>query len=87
MTRLSPAQQFEEAWFLGLRMNEGVDLAALTREFGSEILAPAMETVDRLVADGLLFSDGARVRLTSRGRLLSNDVFQEFLESEVATIK
>ena len=54
MTRLSPAQQFEEAWFLGLRMNEGVDLAALTREFGSEMLAPAMETVERLVADGLL---------------------------------
>ena len=83
--RLSQTQQFEEAWFLGLRVNEGVDVAALRREFGSEILAPAMETVERLVADRLLIADGARVRLTSRGRLLSNDVFQEFLELEVAT--
>jgi oxygen-independent coproporphyrinogen-3 oxidase len=86
MTRLSPALQFEEAWFLGLRMNEGVDLAALKLEFGPEMLEPAMQTVDHLVANGLLFSDGARVWLTSRGRLLSNDVFQEFLELEGATI-
>ena len=26
---LAPAQQHEEAWFLGLRMNAGVDVAAL----------------------------------------------------------
>ncbi len=83
-TRLSPARQFEEAWFLGLRMNEGVDLAALSQEFGSEMLEPAMQTVERLVDDGLLVADGARVHLTSRGRLLSNDVFQEFLEPAVA---
>jgi coproporphyrinogen III oxidase-like Fe-S oxidoreductase len=43
-----------------------------------------MQTVERLVDDGLLVADGAHVRLTSRGRLLSNDVFQEFLKSEVA---
>jgi oxygen-independent coproporphyrinogen-3 oxidase len=85
-TRISPTQQFEEAWFLGLRMNEGVNIAALCQEFGSEMLDPAMQTVDRMVGDGLLFADGTRVRLTSRGRLLSNDVFQEFLESEAATI-
>jgi oxygen-independent coproporphyrinogen-3 oxidase len=83
-TRLSTARQFEEAWFLGLRMNEGVDLAALRREFGSGAVAPALETVERLVHDGLMIDDGARVRLTPRGRLLSNDVFLEFLEPEVA---
>ncbi len=84
ITRLSPAQQFEEAWFLGLRMNEGVDIAALKLEFGDKLVALAMESVDRLVEDGLLITDGTRVQLTSRGRLLSNDVFQEFLLPEVA---
>jgi oxygen-independent coproporphyrinogen-3 oxidase len=84
MTRLSPARQFEEAWFLGLRMNEGVELTALAQEFGSEMLDAAMQTVERLIDNGLLIANEARVRLTSRGRLLSNDVFQEFLESEVA---
>jgi coproporphyrinogen III oxidase-like Fe-S oxidoreductase len=38
-----------------------------------------MEVVARLAEDGLLASDGKRVRLTARGQLLSNDVFQEFL--------
>jgi oxygen-independent coproporphyrinogen-3 oxidase len=79
---LSPARQHEEAWFLGLRLNEGVSVAALEREFGREPAARAMEVVDRLVNDGLLTSDGRTVRLTARGRLLSNDAFQEFLELE-----
>ncbi len=76
------ARQHEEAWFLGLRMNAGVEVAALEIEFGSEMVVPAMETVRRLTQDGLLDFDGERVRLTSRGRLISNDVFQEFLEPE-----
>jgi oxygen-independent coproporphyrinogen-3 oxidase len=80
----SPARQFEEAWFLGLRMNEGVDTVALRQEFGSALLEPAMQTVERLVDDDMLSTDGTRVRLTPRGRLLSNDVFQEFLEPEAA---
>jgi oxygen-independent coproporphyrinogen-3 oxidase len=76
---LSPPRQHEEAWFLGLRLNAGVDVEALKREFGAEAVAQALEIVERLVDDGLLTSDGKRVRLTTRGRLLSNDVFQEFL--------
>jgi oxygen-independent coproporphyrinogen-3 oxidase len=80
---LSPARQHEEAWFLGLRMNAGVKVAALRREFGRRMVAPAMEVVERLVKDGLLTSDGRTVRLTPRGQLLSNDAFQEFLGLDV----
>jgi oxygen-independent coproporphyrinogen-3 oxidase len=76
---LSPERQHEEAWFLGLRLNAGVETTALEREFGREQVHPALEVVDRLAADGLLVFDGNRVRLTARGRLLSNEVFQEFL--------
>ena len=81
---LAPAQQHEEAWFLGLRTNAGVDVAALRMEFGEELVDPAMETVRRMTEDGLLDFDGARARLTARGRLISNEVFQEFLQPEVA---
>ncbi len=76
---LSPARQLEEAWFLGLRMNAGVKLAALRRGFGREPVAQAMPTIARLVDEGLLTSDEKTVRLTARGRLLSNEVFQQFL--------
>jgi oxygen-independent coproporphyrinogen III oxidase len=76
---LSREQQHEEAWFLGLRLNAGVDLAALEEEFGSETTEPAIAVVERLVEDGLLDFDGKRVRLSARGRMISNEVFQEFL--------
>ena len=78
-TWLSPRRQHEEAWFLGLRLNEGVEIAGLEREFGPAMTGPALETVARLVKAGLLTSDGQTARLTARGQLLSNDVFQEFL--------
>jgi oxygen-independent coproporphyrinogen-3 oxidase len=76
---LSPARQFEEAWFLGLRLNRGVDVNAVEREFGADPVALAMSVVGALVEDGLLESDRLTVRLTPRGRMLSNEVFQEFL--------
>ena len=76
---LSGERQFEEAWFLGLRLNAGVELAGLRAEFGAERVTAAMAVVERLMGDSLLSGDGERVWLTPRGRLLSNDVFQEFL--------
>ena len=78
-TWLSSARQHEEAWFLGLRLNQGVEVAALEREFGTAMGSRAMDVVERLVEDGLLESDGKTVRLTAHGQMLSNDVFQEFL--------
>jgi oxygen-independent coproporphyrinogen-3 oxidase len=77
---LNRARQHEEAWFLGLRLNAGVEVASLESEFGQEMVAPALEAVARLAEDGLLTSDGKTVRLTPPGRLLSNNVFQEFLD-------
>jgi len=78
-TWLSPRKQHEEAWFLGLRLNAGVNVAALRREFGPAMTAPALEAVAQLVEVGLLTSNGRTVRLTAQGQLLSNNVFQEFL--------
>jgi oxygen-independent coproporphyrinogen-3 oxidase len=79
---LSLDRQMEEAWFLGLRLNAGVDVAALAQEFGHERVAQGLRAAERLADDGLVMLVGGRVRLTARGRLLSNDVFQEFLGLE-----
>jgi len=84
MAWLSPARQHEEAWFLGLRLNEGISISALRKEFGNQMVAPALETLQQLAGRGLVTYDGERARLTARGRLLSNDVFQEFLETSAA---
>ena len=79
---LSPERQHEEAWFLGLRLNGGVFVPDLRREFSNPMVAHALDTVGKLVERDLLTFDGETARLTDQGRLLSNDVFQEFLEIE-----
>jgi len=78
---LSPDRQHEEAWFLGLRLNNGVSISALQAEYGGQRVARALDVVDQLTARGLLARQGDTVHLTPQGRLLSNDVFQEFLET------
>jgi oxygen-independent coproporphyrinogen-3 oxidase len=83
--QLSLDEQHEEAWFLGLRLNEGVEITSLEQEFGTARVRAALETVEHLATDGLLAIGNGRVRLTPRGRLLSNDVFQEFLGDPVET--
>jgi oxygen-independent coproporphyrinogen III oxidase len=79
MDWIPPQRQHEEAWFLGLRLNAGVNQAALEREFGMDLVAPALAAVERLHAHGLLALQGQTIRLTPRGRMLANEVFQEFV--------
>ena len=81
--RLSLDRQHEEAWFLGLRLNAGVDVAALEQEFSATRVGTAIEIANRLAQDGLLTIENGSVRLTPHGRLISNDVFQEFLADPV----
>lgn len=78
--RLSRQEEIEEAWFLGLRLNEGVSLGALRREFSTSAVREFLTTIAELEEDGLVtLSEGDRVALTARGRLLSNDVFERFV--------
>jgi oxygen-independent coproporphyrinogen-3 oxidase len=77
--RVDRIAELEEAWFLGLRLVEGVSLAALRREFGDDAIAAFDDVLGGLVADGLLMREGERAALTMRGRMLSNEVFARFL--------
>jgi oxygen-independent coproporphyrinogen-3 oxidase len=78
---LSADRQHEEAWFLGLRLNEGISVSALKAEFGEHRVARALDTAEQLAARDLLIVGNDNVRLTPQGRMLSNDVFQEFLDT------
>ena len=79
--RLSRAAELEEAWFLGLRLNAGVELSALRAEFGAEARFDLV--IAELVSDRLMECDEGWARLTLRGRLLSNDVFERFVGETV----
>jgi len=71
VTVVDRAAAAEEEWFLGLRLNRGVDPKRTSRDFSTAI--------GELVRDGLLEGAEGRVRLTTRGRLLSNEVFERFI--------
>ncbi|MBM3760059.1 MAG: radical SAM family heme chaperone HemW [Acidobacteria bacterium] len=58
-----------ERHWVGLRLSEGVEL--------EERFAPE---VKQFISDGLLENFGERVRLTPKGVLLSNEVFEAFLK-------
>lgn len=77
---LTRRAELEEAWFLGLRLDTGVDLLQLRADFGDEAVDGFQPTLGTLEADGLLAMHEDSVRLTSRGSLLSNEVFSRILE-------
>jgi oxygen-independent coproporphyrinogen-3 oxidase len=69
------ANPAEEKFFVGLRLSEGVHPNAEEwKRFG--------EPIGRFVADGLMVREGDRIRLTERGVLVSNEVFEEFISVE-----
>ncbi len=75
-----PAQAaVEEAFFLGLRLNRGVNLKNVATEVGQDATNAASYAISELVESGLLERAGDLIRLTPRGRLLSNEVFERFI--------
>jgi len=82
---VSRAAATEEMFFLGLRLNRGVDLREAARNCAPEEFQQVRSVAAELVADGLLEESDGLIRLTSRGRLLSNEVFQRFLAATPST--
>jgi oxygen-independent coproporphyrinogen-3 oxidase len=74
---------FEEAMFLGLRMNVGVDLQALRAEFGEGLVRGATDAMEDAEEAGLAEREGAWLRLTAHGRMASNEVFSRLLVGAV----
>ncbi len=71
----------EETFFLGLRLNRGVDLREIGENFGAGTLESLRTIIEDLVEQGLIQRSGERVWLTGPGRLLSNEIFQSFIQS------
>jgi oxygen-independent coproporphyrinogen-3 oxidase len=76
---LTPAHTLAEEVMLRLRLDEGLDCVAVAARLGADPRAVYDDALAELAALGLLELDGACVRLTRRGRLLSNAVFVRLL--------
>jgi oxygen-independent coproporphyrinogen-3 oxidase len=77
-------QAFEESLFLGLRLNRGVRFDALRLEFCETMLRDVMPALLEVRKAGLLEMEPDRIRLTARGRMVSNEVFSRLLIASAA---
>ncbi|APJ11757.1 radical SAM family heme chaperone HemW [Bacillus safensis] len=77
--QVTKAEQIEEEMFLGLRKIEGVKSADFQAKFGAEPEALFSTVLEDLEEKGLIVKDDKGIRLTRKGKLLGNEVFQAFL--------
>lgn len=71
--KVSPEALRKDRIIFGLRKTEGVPLELLEEDFSLR------QTADRLISEGLLVIDHRRIRLTSKGLLLADEVALAFI--------
>ncbi len=76
---LTPASMVEEALFMGLRLSDGVDLAAIDARYGVETWERYGAALEPHLAAGLVHREGSRLQLTRQGMLLSHEVMAVFV--------
>lgn len=77
--QVTKAEQIEEEMFLGLRKIEGIKSADFQAKYGAAPEALFSTVLEDLEEKGLIVKDDKGIRLTRKGKLLGNEVFQAFL--------
>ena len=78
--KLSPEEQLEEFFFLGLRRVDGVSLDLARKQWGKDLVSRWQGRIETLTQDRLLTTAGDNIRLAETAYLVSNEIFQEFVE-------
>ncbi len=76
---VSREEEIGEFMMLGLRLNDGINRLEFKRRFNDDLETVFPQQLEQLHALALLETSGDNVRLTSRGRLLGNEVFTRFI--------
>lgn len=84
--KISSSTALEETFFLGLRLTSGLNLPEVAAEFGEDSVSGVSESIAEFVRTGLMERLGDVIRLTPRGRLLSNEVFERFISVESSEV-
>jgi oxygen-independent coproporphyrinogen-3 oxidase len=77
--RLERAEQLSDALFLGLRLTDGLDCAAVSARYGVDVWARYREALQPFINEGLIVMSSGRLRLTRRGMLLAHEVMAVFV--------
>ncbi|MEA4893212.1 MAG: radical SAM family heme chaperone HemW [Peptococcaceae bacterium] len=76
---LTSLEKQEEALLLGLRLAEGLDLAAFSREFGVDLKEKCRRSLETQLRLGTLYIEGERLKPTLEGMLVNNEVIVSLL--------
>jgi oxygen-independent coproporphyrinogen-3 oxidase len=68
-----------DAAILGLRLNEGLDVEEFSQRYGISLESAYGPAIAEMSEAALVERENGRIRLTSRGRLLANEVFVRLL--------
>lgn len=78
-TLLTEADMISEFMIMGLRMNDGISEQEFERRFGKPIDAVYKKSLDKFADGEFLMRKNGIIRLTDRGRDVSNSVLCEFV--------
>ena len=76
---LTAAERLGDALFTGLRLNDGVDLAAVRSRYGVDVRRRYGPALVPFVEAGLLVDEEDRLQLTRQGMLLANEIMSVFV--------
>jgi oxygen-independent coproporphyrinogen-3 oxidase len=76
---LEPEASFRESVIMGLRMSQGVALDRLRARYGIDIVEYYGNILDNLIAQQLLELTPSHLRVTEKGRMLSNSILAELV--------
>ena len=77
---LKRKDEMEEFIFMGLRMNEGINLEEFYKRFNVNFKHKYNNIIDKLKNLKLIIEQNNNITLTQRGREISNTVFVEFID-------
>ncbi len=77
--RWHPVRRLEEALFMGLRLNEGIDADRIGARYGLDLQEAYRSVWEKAEEQCLVVRNGSRIRLTRAGQLRSNVVFRWLL--------
>ena len=78
--KLSIKEEIEESIFLGLRMNEGIQISDFKEKYNFDFEKEYKNEIEKLSKMELIEIDNNLMKLTQKGREISNSIFVEFIK-------
>ena len=78
--KLSIKDEIEESIFLGLRMNEGIQISDFKEKYNFDFEKEYKNEIEKLSKMELIEIDNNLMKLTQKGREISNSVFVQFIK-------